>query len=125
MNTGSLAKAACASTWTTAWISETPVSMMGFGDTVTWISVTGGVLPVPPPPPLPVLQAAVFLAALAWVAHHLVEPLGAAEATPAIPRSGMVTTTVSAVNRTKLRRTFICSLLVVRSPRHLHLWVGS
>jgi hypothetical protein len=51
-----------------AWISETPVSMMGFGLTVTWISVVGGVPPVelpPPPDVVPLSHAAVFLAALA------------------------------------------------------------
>src|SRR5580658_2822437 len=118
MKTSSLAKAGWASTWTTAWISDTPVSMIGSGLTVTWISVTGG---VPPVPPGVVLQPAVVLAALAWFAHHLAEPLGAAEATPAIPRRGMATTTVSAVNRTKLRRTFISSLLVVGSLPHHQL----
>src|ERR1700728_2173611 len=112
MKTGSLAKATWAETWTMAWISETPVSMMGFGLTVTWISVVGGGPPVPPGVVL--AQAGVFLAALAWLAHHLAEPLGAAVATPAIPRRGMATTTVSAVNRTRLRRTFMCSLLVGR-----------
>jgi hypothetical protein len=96
--------------------------MIGFGETVTWISVVGGGPPVPPGVVL--AHAAVVLAALAWFAHHLAEPLGAAVATPAIPRSGMATTTVSAVNRTKLRRTFICFLLVVGTSEHLHLWVG-
>src|SRR5580700_6565264 len=93
--------------------------------------LTGGP-PVPPPfvepPPAPPAQTDV-LAFFGCAAHHAVEPFAAfvafAEAMPDSPRRGMATTTVSATPRTKLRRTFTCSLLVVGSPRHLAVWQGS
>src|ERR1700684_3462826 len=114
MNTLSLAKAGWASTWTMAWISETPVSITGFGSIVTWISgMGGGGPPVLPPPPLEVAQPALAATLPEWCAHHAFVPLAAAEATPDMPRSGMLTTTAMETSRTKLRDTFTVSLLVV------------
>src|ERR1700684_998341 len=101
MNTLSLAKAGWASTWTMAWISETPVSITGFGSTVTWISVMGGGGPPVPPPPLEEAQPALAAALPEWCAHHCLEPLAAAEATPDMPTSQAKDT-----SRTKLRDTF-------------------
>src|ERR1700722_11158284 len=110
MTTESPTKAGWASTWMTVLTSDVPVSITGFGEAVTSISVTGGGPPVPLPPE-PLAQAGVFLAALTWLAHHLAEPLGAAVATPARPIRGMLMTTASATTRRGPRNRFICCSL--------------
>src|SRR5580700_6369461 len=104
-----LAKTSSVSTWTTKSSSEVPTSCTGFGATVTMM--LGGVEPpVPPvPPPPPALQAARCACLVQFGAA-----LTFAEATPAMPTRGMLTTTVSATNRARrLLRTFIGFLLLV------------
>src|SRR5580658_4898523 len=100
MSTVWLAKASRASTWTTKSTSDVPTSWTGFGLTVTMMF--GGVAPPVPPvppvaPPAPLAQA--FL--VECLAHLAALLTLAAEATPAMPTRGMLTTTVSATNRAR------------------------
>src|SRR5579872_5430433 len=99
----------------TACTSDCPVSTKGLGETLTEIS-TGGP-PVPPPPPVappepvpPLLRHLGQWGCLTQFGAFLTF----AEATPAIPMSGMLATTVMTTNRAKrLLRIFICLLLLV------------